>query len=301
MRGLYSKSFFLFFLLAGCSLFLCCSAEPKNRHCLTSSTIGILRYVPTGAFNRDSSTNNISKIEEPFYILEKEITYPQYHEVTKLSIPNNFANDTPVKFVNWYHALIFCNSLSVLEGLTPVYTIGGSSDPEYWLGLVDGNMPTGHSTDTRLSPVSANLNADGYRLPSEMEWVWAAMGARKSSKAYMKQFAGSNKKNKAEDYAWTVYNSLSASHPVGTKLPNELGLYDMSGNVMEWCWDWYGEYSDGEISSREERGQGAPTGIGHVLRGGSWRDDLVSLDFRCGSCPFDQDAYVGFRVVRQTE
>lgn len=291
----------LLYLTLGLSVLFAagCSKQAASYPPITSETVGVLRYVPPGKFRRDAGFGNVSMVEQGFYMMEKEVTYPQFHAVTGLSVRNNSFNDTPVKFVNWYHALIFCNALSRKEGLDPVYTIGGSTDPAYWLTLVGGFIPTGHSADTRLSPVHANWSANGYRLPTEMEWTWAALGAKNNSRADKKAFAGSTGKNKSEDYAWFISNSKSSSHPVGTKLPNELGLFDMSGNVMEWCWDWFAEYPRGKIFSQEDCGRGAPNGHGHVLRGGSWRDDLLSLEFRSGSDPFDQDDYAGFRVIRQ--
>lgn len=297
MKTVFSK-----ILAAVCLLFIMyCNDNRKAVKRLSSGTIGVLILVPAGKYQRDSNRKDMSYVKNAFYISEKEITYPQFREVAGINIMNNAMNDTPVKFVNWYHALIFCNRLSVKEGLEPVYSIGGSADPEQWMRLVGGFMPMGHSADTRLSPVSVNWNANGYRLPTECEWLWAAMGARNERGGYKKPFSGSTGKNIVTDYAWIIHNAKRSTQPVGTKLPNELGIYDMSGNVMEWCWDWYSEYPSGKIESDSERGQGASAGAGHVVRGGSCWDDLTSLDFRCGSCPFDQDHYVGFRVVRSSQ
>lgn len=298
MRNLFLTPITLWVGIAGI-LFASCSKTPQEVPTITSETLGILRYVPTGHFRRDGGWTNISVVERAFYMSEKEVTYPQFLAVTGLTVLNNSLNDTPAKFVNWYHALIFCNALSMKEGLDPVYAIGGSTDPAHWLALVGGFIPTGHSADTRLSPVCANWSVNGYRLPTELEWTWAALGATNNARADKKAFAGSTGKNTPEDYAWFVHNSKSSSHPVGTKAPNELGLFDMSGNVMEWCWDLFADYPRGKILSQQDSGRGAPDGKGRILRGGSWRDDLLSLDFRSGSDPFDQDAYAGFRVIRQ--
>ena len=100
-----------------------------------------------------------------------------------------------------------------------------------------------------------------FRLPTEAEWEYAARGGNKSRGC---KFAGSHSVAKV---AWYTDNSSSSTHPVGNKLPNELGLYDMSGNVYEWCSDWYGDYS----SSSQTNPTGPTTGSYRVLRGGCWR------------------------------
>jgi len=207
----------------------------------TSPNIGTLKYVPAGSFQRDGTPANISTVTTAFRMSQHEITQAQYVAVTTAANPSYFTGATlPVEQVTWFDAVEFCNDLSALEGLTPVYTIT-RIDP----------VGTGHPIYD--ATVTANWSNNGYRLPTEMEWMWAAMGATSGYgytsptylTGYAKAFAGSTGSNAIGDYAWTSGNSGGTTHPGGDKLPNELGLYDMSGNVWEWVWDWNAFYPAG--------------------------------------------------------
>ncbi len=254
--------------------------------------------IPSGSFQRDEEADNIS-IVSAFRMSENEITREQLEKVMGYD-PSDTKNSTgqqdPVQCVNWYHALVFCNKLSLLEGLTPVYTLNGSTDPAQW-----GSVPTS-SNSSSWDAVLADWSADGYRLPTEMEWMWVAMGADKdnpgkvNTKGYTKKFAGSNGSHKIDDYAWYDKNSNRSTHPVGMKQPNELGIYDMSGNVWEWCWDWYGNYPSGSTTNY----RGAASGNYRVFRGGSWYfiASLASIANRFINYPYRRYNDLGFRVVR---
>jgi formylglycine-generating enzyme required for sulfatase activity len=138
-----------------------------------------------------------------------------------------------------------------------------------------------------------SLTSGGYRLPTEAEWEYAARGGIKSS-GY--KFSGSDQ---IDEVAWTEQNSSSKTHPVGEIKPNELGLYDMSGNVREWCWDFYNTYTSSEMINP----QGPAWGDHRVQRGGSWFDDprcsLVS--FRLMDKPIFRSSCCGFRLAFQVE
>lgn len=128
-----------------------------------------------------------------------------------------------------------------------------------------------------------------FRLPTEAEWEYAAKGGNKS-KDYI--YSGSNT---AGDVAWCWENSRKTTHPVGTKLPNELGIYDMSGNVWEWCQDWIGRYS----SSDQTNPTGPSSGWARVYRGGSWGQDEWQCRVSCRDRmpPSQSDRFRGFRLV----
>ncbi|OPZ99499.1 MAG: Serine/threonine-protein kinase pkn1 [Bacteroidetes bacterium ADurb.Bin408] len=128
-----------------------------------------------------------------------------------------------------------------------------------------------------------------YRLPTEAEWEYAARGGSKSN-GY--KYSGSNN---VGSVAWYTDNSGSKTHPVGQKSPNELGIYDMSGNVWEWCSDWYGSYS----SNSQTNPQGAISGSSRVLRGGSWSDGARGCRSanRSGNSPGDRISNLGFRLA----
>ena len=184
-------------------------------------------------------------------------------------------SDTPVTHVTWYGAVEYANWLSNQAGLTPVYTIV----PVYRVGIL------------ARTEVTASWEANGYRLPTEAEWEYAAKGGDQSM-GY--KYAGSDN---VDQVGWSSSNSCLNPHPVGQKEDNELKLYDMSGNVWEWCWDWYGNYLSVNHQTDPE---GPSTGSYRVFRGGSWGYDARGLRSanRDNSSPGNSSKYIGFRLVR---
>jgi len=172
----------------------------------------------------------------------------------------------PVYNVTWQDAVGFCNTLSQMEGLTPVY--GGSG-----------------------TAITCDFGANGYRLPTEAEWEYAA-GGGSAGGGFL--YAGSDDPDAA---AWFGANSESSAHEVGQKLANELGIFDMSGNIAEWCWDWYDSkfYAD----SPGEDPQGPATGSFRVIRGGNWGINETGLRITArGPSTHRSDSNTGFRVAR---
>ena len=156
----------------------------------------------------------------------------------------------------------------------------GSDYPMYYV-----NWEEAQEFCTRLG----QLTGKNYALPTEAQWEYAARGGVKS-RGY--KYSGSNT---IGNVAWYRDNSSSSTHPVATKQPNELGLYDMSGNVWEWCSDWHGSYS----SESQSNPTGPSTGSGRVLRGGSWSFNARScrVSNRLYSYPSSRYFNSGFRVV----
>ena len=267
---------------------------------LESPNIGRLIYVPAGTFQRDATPTNLSVVSA-FRMSQFEITRAQWTTVTGWADPSNvtYSSGTgdPVQMVSWYDAIAFCNKLSLLEGLTPVYAVSGVD----FTTLTYAQIPTGDNATWNAA--TANWAANGYRLPTEMEWMWAAMGADTAAPGvtnttgYSKAFAGSTGSNLIDDYAWYTTNSSSKTHPAGTKLPNELGFHDLSGNLWEWNWDWYAaSYPAGTLTDT----RGPASGPGRVKRGGSWNyaASYCTVAARGNGGPYGRYYYFGFRVVR---
>ena len=201
----------------------------------------------------------------------------------------------PVEQVSWYDAIVYCNLLSIKEGLTPCYTIKGSTDPAAW-----GTSPRLTSAEDYddWKSVTCNFDADGYRLPTEAEWEYAARGGNPEDGSWDNTYSGSNT---LDDVAWYRDNSDRKTHEVGKKQANALGLYDMSGNVLEWCWDWYGS-SSGYPSGTEDPA-GPDAGSNRVGRGGSWRNSAsdCTASNRSNVSPYNRYNDGGFRLVRSAQ
>jgi len=237
--------------------------------------------IPAGSFTMGSRSGR--KHEQPvhnvwvdsFLIDRHEVTQADYEKLGDLeafSNPSHYQGaDLPVEQVTWPQAARYCNARSRFDGLQPCY-----------------NEDTG----------ACDFEASGYRLPTEAEWEYACRAGTDSDYSF------GGEARQLGDFAWSIENSARKTHPVGRKKPNPWGLFDMHGNVAEWCQDVFdpGYYQ----VSPEKNPRGGDDHKEYVLRGGSWKSpaDTARSAYRIGENPGFSDAClardaIGFRCVRR--
>jgi formylglycine-generating enzyme required for sulfatase activity len=307
----------------------------------TSENIGELMFIPAGSFQRDEGEENISVISKPYYLGKYPITRQQFLDIMGAEPSYTEAiggMNSSVHTINWYHAIAFCNKLSIKEGLTPAYTVKGISDwagldynsipidlPTSWDGIIWNKEAESWSCDPATydyetavrnwNAVVCDWNASGYRLPTEMEWMWAAMGADQDARdgamqgeinetGYTKEYAGEGYGadvhiNDYARYYWSILRKRDdQTYPEEENLPNELGLYDMSKKEWELCWDWWS--ADGWPTGMLKDYRGADPDSYRILHGGGWD----SYSFHCPiaiqdkNFPYLASFSHSFRVLR---
>ena len=215
------------------------------------------------------SFNLVSIKKNKIKMLQTEVTQKLYKWVIGENSSKFIGDQLPVDSVSWYDAVYFCNILSKINKKTPVYSLNGETDVTKW-----NYVP--HKSRKLEGNIGLNFNANGYRLPTVEEWQYAARGGEDF------KYAGSNN---IDEVAWYYGNSYNKTHEVGKKKANGYGLYDMSGNVCEWCCDSYG--------SLYFRG----------FCGGFWNSDALNcgVDSKDINNPIVRENTIGFRIVCSIE
>jgi len=244
--------------------------------------------VNSGTFHMGSKKQNkntkkmephqIVKLTYNFYIGNHEVTQKEYKNLMGNN-PSHFKGDSlPVEQVTWFDSIKYCNALSKKESLPLAY-----------------NEKTGQLLDSKGNVTTDIRKVVGYRLPTEAEWEYSARGGNKSKDYF---YSGSNNLN---EVAWfdkeNVFNIGHKTHEVARKKANELGLYDMSGNVSEWCTDAYDSY---KISTITNPYIYKNTKNYYVTRGGDWFDSglLTYVYSRNALSTSNKSISLGFRVVK---
>ncbi len=253
-----------------------------------------LKLIPAGAFmlgspdddkeaEKDEEPSHRVRISKPFYLGVYEVTQGQYEAVMGNN-PSYFSANGggkdrvagqstfryPVERVSWLEAIQFCNKLSEMKGKKPFYEVDGK--------------------EIRVP----DWNGQGYRLPTEAEWEYACRATASTPTL----FSFGDKALELGLYGWFDGNSEQRTHPVGQKRPNGFGLYDMHGNVFEWCWDWYSEGHYNKSAADDPTGPARATS--RVIRGGGWSyiPRFIRTAYRSRYTPVNRGNFLGFRVAR---
>jgi formylglycine-generating enzyme required for sulfatase activity len=275
-----------------------------------------LALIPAGAFTMGGTLNFLSDAPirtvtlDAFYVGKYEVTKAEWDEVRTWALSNGYgdlaegggkASNHPVQSISWYAAVKWCNARSQKEGLTPVYYTDDAQTTIYKIGSVD------------ITNAQVKWAASGYRLPTEAEWEKAARGGLSGKRFPWGDTISHSQANyfASSDWSYDLSGAVNYYHPsyaigsppytspVGAFTANGYGLYDMAGNVMEWCWDWYDRYATD--SSTNPRG--IPTGSERIMRGGSWNGSAYYsyVAFRDSRYPgyFFNYSY-GLRVARSS-
>lgn len=227
----------------------------------------------------------------PFAMGQYEVTQELFEEIMGVN-PSYYqdgdnSKHQPVENICWYEAIAFCNKLSAYYDLELCYSVEGISD---WQNLEHKDIPK--SYNTKWDNCVLNMKANGYRLPIEAEWEFAARGGENAGKKdWTFRYSGSNDIDKV-----AVYDTEGGAKNCGLKKPNKANLFDMSGNVWEWCWDWYSKLN----TSTPDTGASSSSSVIRELRGGSWHSvsSYCTVSTRFSSYPHGRNSYYGFRIAR---
>jgi len=272
------------------------SLHPRRSDLIASTDLWMVQ-IPAGTFmmgsrgallrRRDVDDRHHSvTLTKAFWLGQTPVTQAQWQAVMGTS-PSEFKGNPnhPVERVTWYDAIEFCNRLTAMAnqadarlGLTPCYRISEIQRR----GGQDGPIVS--------AEVELIEGANGYRLPTEAEWEYSCRAGT------MTTYSFGDDESMLAKHAWFDENSGFGTHPVATKRSNAWGLFDMHGNVWEWCWDWYGEYPRGAVTDP----QNPRSGLNRVLRGGHWLSISrhCRAAFRYDNLPVNRNSSSGYRVAR---
>lgn len=250
--------------------------QPKAGGIKTSTGIEMV-LVPAGSFQMgdekgEADEKPVHKVNIAAFVMDKyEVTQKNFQALMGKNPSKSKTPEKPVEQVNWFDAISYCNMRSTKEGLETCYD---------------------------LTKQTCNFDATGYRLPTEAEWEYACRGGTAT------RYSFGDEASKLGQFGWSKDNSGGAPHPVGQKQPNAFGLYDMHGNISEWCQDFYDKGYYANAPAENPRGPASANTC--VLRGGSWNSpaDSCRAATRNSETPkfadacFGADTY-GFRCVRK--
>ncbi len=224
-----------------------------------------------------------------FYICRHEVTQQEWESVMGEHAGKFSGENLPVENVNWYMAVIYCNRRSRQEGLTPCYSVKSNGKEIDWENISSSYIPHTEEEKREWKDIRCDFNVNGYRLPTVSEWEYADKNSNVT--VY-------------DDIAWYNDNSGNKTHDVMTKVPNDLGIYDMKGNVSEWCWDneeslfkgteFYDAYVSWNIDETESR-YFAGTNFSYKNKSTS---NSMSIKLSFSASPDKKNDTLGLRVVR---
>jgi len=258
-----------------------------------ASSIAHVEYIqiPAGSFSMGSTPGESDEvpihtvnITKPYLLGKYEVTLKEWELYMPAGVYGYGLGDNyPIYWINWYTILVYCNNRSIAEGLLPCYSISESSNPTDW-----GSIPT--TSNSKWDAVVCNFNNNGYRLPTEAEWEYAA----RYSNGRIYPWGDTDPTSTRCNYNNNEGKStIVGNYPTGNSY---LGLCDMAGNVYEWVWDWYGTYPS--ETQTDPTGQ-TLTQIARVVRGGGWNSNIygVRCARRYNNIP-NTLGYIGFRLAR---